>query len=304
MRHSAEKAAAAFPGLLIAAERIADAVIHGVHGRRRSGPGEDFWQFRPYSPGDAAHRIDWRRSAKRNRLFIRENEWAATNTLWTFVSASKGMQFKSDLSSLTKHQRAATLALALSILAIKSGERAACLGAPFSPGNSRNTINQLTDWLEMQSDSDGQSGLPGEQRLPKFATCIVFSDFLEPIEQIRQSFVNLAASGVKGHLVQVFDPVEETFPFSGRTEFLDIYSGDKLLAGRAETLRSAYGEKLSKHRAALRDLARSLGWTFTIHHTDQSATRMLLNLHNLLSNRHALAQAGTQPAAQPAGAAS
>ena len=65
MRHSAEKAAAAFPGLLIAAERIADTVIHGMHGRRRAGPGEDFWQFRPYSPGDAAHRIDWRRSAKR-----------------------------------------------------------------------------------------------------------------------------------------------------------------------------------------------------------------------------------------------
>lgn len=294
MRHSAEKAAAAFPGLLIAAERIADTVIHGVHGRRRAGPGEDFWQFRPYSPGDAAHRIDWRRSAKRNRLFVRENEWAATNTLWSFVSAAPGMQFKSDLSTSKKHDRAATLALALSILATKAGERVASLGAPVTPGHSRGTLNQLAHWFENQPDIPDQNGLPGEQALPKFATCVLLADFLEPIDQIRESFNAIAAVGVKGHVVQIFDPVEETFPFQGRTEFVDTNSVNKLIIGQAQTLREAYTGKLSHHRAALRDLSKALGWSFTVHHTDQSASKMLMSLHNLISAQTPLQQTSPQ----------
>ena len=298
MRHTAEKAAAAFPGLLIAAERIADTVIHGVHGRRRAGPGEDFWQFRPYSPGDSAHRIDWRRSAKRNRLFIRETEWAATNTLWSFVSASPGMQFNSDLASVTKHQRAATLALALSILATKAGERVASMGAPITPGHSRGTLNQLAHWFEgrfegrfeNQSDLPTRPGLPTGQALPKFSTCILLADFLEPLDQIRQSFNALAALGVKGHVVQVFDPVEETFPFNGRTEFVDTNSPNKLVIGQAQTMRQAYSEKLHQHRGQLRDLTKALGWTFSLHHTDQSPTKMLMALHNLIETRSGTAQ--------------
>jgi len=296
MRHSAEKAAAAFPGLLIAAERIADTVIHGVHGRRRAGPGEDFWQFRPYSPGDAAHRIDWRRSAKRNRLFIRENEWAATNTLWSFVSAAPGMQFNSHLATTTKYHRAATLGLALSILATKAGERVASIGAPVTPGHSRGTLNQLAQWFENQPDLADRPGLPFGQALPKFATCILLADFLEPIEQIRESFNALAAVGAKGHVVQVFDPVEETFPFKGRTEFADTNSLNKLVVGQAQTLRQAYGEKLQQHRAQLRDLTKSLGWSFTVHHTDNSPNKMLMSLHNLIAAQtptRQLAQTGS-----------
>ena len=34
------------PELSLEAQRIAATVAHGVHGRRRSGPGENFWQFR------------------------------------------------------------------------------------------------------------------------------------------------------------------------------------------------------------------------------------------------------------------
>jgi len=301
MRQSAEKAAAAFPGLLIAAERIADTVIHGVHGRRRAGPGEDFWQFRPYSPGDAAQRIDWRRSAKRNRLFIRENEWAATNTLWSFVSATPGMHFKSTLSDTPKYDRAATLALALSILATKAGERVASLGAPITPGHSRGTLNQLAQWLENRPETS-QIGLPLGQSLPRFATCVLFGDFLEPIKQIRESFNQLATSGVNGHVVQVFDPVEETFPFKGRTEFRDTNSTGSLTAGRAETLQQAYSEKLRHHRAALRDLTRALGWSFSLHHTDQSANKMLLSLHHLIAGQQSGQQFGQKPDPQSASA--
>src|SRR3546814_17841698 len=61
------------PPLLVAAERVAATVEQGVHGRRRVGPGDAFWQFRRYSPGDAISRIDSRQTAKRTHTFIRAN---------------------------------------------------------------------------------------------------------------------------------------------------------------------------------------------------------------------------------------
>ena len=54
----AEWLAATLPPLLVRAERVAATVAQGVHGRRRVGSGDTFWQFRRYEPGDPTQRID------------------------------------------------------------------------------------------------------------------------------------------------------------------------------------------------------------------------------------------------------
>ncbi len=59
--------------------RSRTACMHGVHGRRQAGPGETFWQFRPFVSGEPAARVDWRRSARENRAFVREREWEASH---------------------------------------------------------------------------------------------------------------------------------------------------------------------------------------------------------------------------------
>ncbi len=76
----AEAAGRVLPPLLVEAERLAATVILGDHGRKRAGPGESFWQYRPYSFGDSTQRIDWHKSARSDRIYIRENEWEAANT--------------------------------------------------------------------------------------------------------------------------------------------------------------------------------------------------------------------------------
>ena len=64
IRRRAEEAASHLPPLLVKAERVATIVAQGVHGRRRAGVGDSFWQFRRYQPGDPVQSIDWRQSAK------------------------------------------------------------------------------------------------------------------------------------------------------------------------------------------------------------------------------------------------
>src|SRR5690242_13145955 len=80
--------AATMPRLILEARRIATTVIHGLHGRRRAGPGENFWQYRRFVSGEPADRVDWRRSARDDHLYVREQEWEAAHTVWLWADRS------------------------------------------------------------------------------------------------------------------------------------------------------------------------------------------------------------------------
>ena len=96
----AEALAIRLPPLLIAAERVAATVAQGVHGRRREGQGDSFWQSRRYVAGDPLGRIDWRQSAKSGRpapdgWFVRETEWEAAQTICLWRDSSASMRWHS-----------------------------------------------------------------------------------------------------------------------------------------------------------------------------------------------------------------
>jgi uncharacterized protein (DUF58 family) len=275
----ADELSRALPPLLVEALRIAATVIMGVHGRKRSGPGETFWQYRPYSFGDSVQHIDWHRSARSDRVFIRENEWEAANTLWLWVSPSVGMSFRSQLSSVTKSERAKLLALAVASLAVRAHERVSILGSGLSPAHSRPALVRLAQWFETQASTEA---LPRAIRLPRFSTVLMLGDFLEKPELIAQSLGTIAAAGVVGHLLQVCDPAEETLPYQGRVEFHEMAGPLRYTAGKTESLREEYQRKFASQRAAVRDIARRIGWTFTVHRTDEPPLRPLHMLHGLI----------------------
>ena len=136
IRHQAEAVAASLPPLMVAAERVAATVAQGVHGRRRVGQGDSFWQFRQYQQGDSVQRIDWRQSAKRQHAFIRENEWEAAQSVWVWRDGSASMVYRSRRDLPEKRERAELLVLALMALLVRGGERIALLGQPVRPQTS------------------------------------------------------------------------------------------------------------------------------------------------------------------------
>ena len=101
----ARSVADALPDLLVEASHVASSIIAGWHGRRRAGPGESFWQFRPFNMGEPAKRIDWRRSARDDHLYVREREWEAAHTVWLWADLSSSMVFRSRLSEASKRDR-------------------------------------------------------------------------------------------------------------------------------------------------------------------------------------------------------
>jgi uncharacterized protein (DUF58 family) len=265
------------PELLMEADRIASTVAHGIHGRRRAGPGETFWQFRQYQQGEGAQLVDWRRSASSDHLFVREREWEAAHTLYLWPNMSSSMNFKSHLSQTSKADRALVLMLGATELLVRGGERVALLGLT-QPTASRRATQKLAEALVMNAGAQTATSEPPTARLTRFSTVILFSDFLDPIEKVRETIEALGAAGATGHLVQILDPAEETLPYAGRTEFLSPDGSQRWIADRAESLRDRYRARLLAHRAAIQEIAHRLGWSFLVHHTDRPASEPLLSL--------------------------
>jgi uncharacterized protein (DUF58 family) len=266
------------PEILINAQRIAQTVAHGLHGRRRAGPGETFWQFRQFQSSDTLRQIDWRRSASSDHLYVREREWEAAHTVWLWPDLSASMNFRSHLSSTTKRDRALLLTLATAELLVRGGERVALLGLT-SPTASRKATTRMAEAILAHEDAPTlQASQPPKVLLQRFSGAVIFSDFLDPIAQTRAHIEQLAADGATGHLIEIVDPAEETLPYEGRTEFLSPDGGQRWVADRVQSLRDKYKERLAAHRAELMEMARRLGWSFLVHHTDRSPSEPLLSL--------------------------
>jgi len=266
------------PNILIEARRIAQTVAHGIHGRRRSGPGETFWQFRQFQSSDTARQIDWRRSASSDHLYVREREWEAAHTVWLWPDLSASMDFRSHLSNTTKRERAIVLMLAAAELLVRGGERVAFLGLT-QPTASRKATTRIAEAIiANQSATALAATQPPKTHLTRFSGAIVLSDFLDPIARTREHIEALAADGASGHLIQILDPAEESLPYEGRTEFLSPTGDDRWVIDRAQSLRPRYRQRFEAHRAELAAIAKRLGWSFFVHHTDRPATEPLLTL--------------------------
>jgi uncharacterized protein (DUF58 family) len=278
--HRAEQLAATLPPLLVAAERVAATVAQGVHGRRRVGQGETFWQFRQYEPGDPVPRIDWRESAKSQRLYIRETEWEAAQSVWLWRDTSASMDYASLKELPTKRGRADILMLALAALLVRGGERVALLGSGLPPAYGRAVLSRLALLVERAGAGDS---LPAVEPLPRYANVVLIGDLLAPLPEVNKVVNGLAARGVRGHLLQVLDPAEETLPFYGRVRFEGFEREHPILISRVEMVRDEYVERLARHREGLAAIARLAGWSFAMHRTDRPPQTALLALFNALT---------------------
>jgi uncharacterized protein (DUF58 family) len=268
--------AASLPRLVLEARRVAANVIHGLHGRRRAGAGESFWQYRRFVSGEPSQSVDWRRSARDDHLYVREQEWEAAHTVWLWPDRSPSMAFASAGARDSKLERALIVAFALAELLVAGGERVGIPGL-LVPTSSRSVIDKMAQ--AMLHDDAARLSLPPSFVPSALAEIVVLSDLWSPIEEIRIMLAGLAASGAHGTLIQVVDPAEESFPYSGRVEFVEPEGGGIVIAGRAERWSRDYIDRVALHRDQIRSETARLDWLFSTHTTDRSAAELLLFLH-------------------------
>ena len=266
------------PALVVAAQHVAASVAHGVHGRRRAGAGESFWQFRPFVSGESSAGIDWRRSARDDRTYVREREWEAAQTVWLWIDRSPSMAFQSGLAPQSKGDRALVLGLAAADLLVRGGERVGLHGLTRAMA-TRGVIDRFAEVLAL-ADAQGRAAedLPPPEPLPPRARGILIGDFLAEPERIAATLAGLASAGAQGQVVLIADPLEETFPFAGHVELRDSDSSARLRLGEASAMQATYLERLAAHREAIAAATRVVGWTTMLHRTDASAAQALLTL--------------------------
>ncbi len=276
---TAETLAATLPPLMVRADRLASAVSLGVHGRRKAGIGQSFWQFHHYRQGDSAAAVDWRQSAKSQHLYVREREWEAAQSVWLWRDGSPTMRFSSGGES--KIDRANLLALALGVLLVRGGERIALFGGHEEPANSRAATRRIGYALSALAPSD--DAVPPDAKLPRHAQFVWFGDFLAPLEQIEAAIRRLTRANAGGRLVHIVDPAEEDFPYAGRTRFESVRGDLSRILGRAESVAGDYRARFKAHSEAVALLARKLGWNYLAHRTDRSPQTALVALYADLS---------------------
>ncbi|MCZ4352112.1 DUF58 domain-containing protein [Roseovarius aestuarii] len=281
LRSRAEAEAARFPPLLARAEQLAGSVLLGEHGRRRSGMGDDFWQYRPVQEGDQRRMIDWRRSARSDAEFVREREWQIAQSVLLWVDGAASMRFSSNKALPEKADRARLIALAAAVLLIRGGERVGLTGSAVPPRRGQAQIMRLATVLTQDDAQD--YGVPEARGMLPHSRAVFVSDFLGDVAPVRAALAKAADRGVRGVLLQILDPDEEAFPFRGRAIFQSIGGTLAHETLKANDLRDRYLQRLADRKAELATLASAVGWHFHTHHTSNSAQSALLWLYRALS---------------------
>ena len=271
--------ARSMPRLTAEARRIASTAAAGIHGRRRAGQGDSFWQFRTFHSGESSNRVDWRRSARDGRLYVREREWEAAENVWLWLDRSPSMAFQSSLAKASKIERAVVLGLAIADMLVRGGERTGLFHLT-PPQASYRIIERLAEALILDADrietGKGEiEDLPGLSPINLREEIILIGDFIADPQTLETHISALGGRGGRGHLLLIADPIEEVFPFSGESEFLDPQGGGVFRVGDAAGFAASYRNRIAAHRENLRQITSKIGWTFTIHRTDRQPVEAL-----------------------------
>lgn len=283
-RSDAERLVQALPPLILAAEHLVNAFDMGVHGRRRAGTGEDFWQFKQYGPDDPASSIDWRQSAKREHVYIRQKEQETAETVWIWRDQSPTLDYRSDAAGQSKMERASLLALALALSLSRSGEKFGLLGQAEKASTGPSSFNRFTQRL-MQAGTPSLASLARSEGLSNRSTIVLISDFLIEPQEISSIVRSFVALGCHGFLLHIADPAEVELPFQGRTRFLSLADDGSLTLGRVEAAREEYQSLFNAHRREIATLAERMSWDYAFHRTDSPASEAFARLYSALNIR-------------------
>ena len=275
---------------MVEADRVAATVAQGVHGRRRAGMGETFWQFRQYQPGDR-RAIDWRQSAPALADICssasRNGRRPRASALWCDISRVDGLSLARRAGRRSGSGPTCCRWRSASLL-VRGGERVAAArrrrAQPCRAGRA--------DLAGRDHARRRRAALPPpDHSLPRHARAVLIGDFLAPLPEIQPRV------GGAGRLAGARpyppgagpgggDAGRGNRAYAGRVlfEWGDTgRRGQAILVPRVEEARPVYVERLRHHREGIAAIAAAAGWGFMTHHVDQPPQTALLALWQALA---------------------
>lgn len=268
--------------LLARHQTVSSLSTYGLHNRKRSGLGERFWQYRAYETGEDASKIDWRRSARGDQLYVKEKELESSRDYNIWIDCASSMKFASTLGQEDKLTHAINIGLAIADLILRSGDRVGLLGASL-PSSSHSALKQIANQLEENILSNFTSVIPLLTKPSRRSKIIIISDFLNNSTKLKNTLKYYADFEISGLIFMINDPCEVEFPFSGETQFFDTKSNQEYYAGEAQHLSEKYQKVFEKHKLQIQESAIENRFQYYHHVTNQSVGEVSNGIIKLLN---------------------
>jgi len=238
---------------LVKARDLSDKLSFGIHGKRKRGLGNVFWQFKNYQHGDELKLINWKKSAKADEIFVRENELEMAQTFYFYIDTSLSMSYALNEKLLTKGDYATILTLALSIILINAEEKIIFLNTLERKTMTLATIEQL----EPSLTANNFNLINLEENilsLKNHSVLIIASDFLDDITKIRHILELAEEKNIKVLFLAIYDHAEIYFPFKNRILLNFLEEDNEQLFEKAKTVKEIYLKRFTEHQQQIKDL--------------------------------------------------
>ncbi|MBJ05937.1 MAG: DUF58 domain-containing protein [Verrucomicrobiaceae bacterium] len=263
---------------------IVEGYMAGEHKSPYRGFAIEFAQHREYAPGDDVRHIDWKVQAKTERFYIKQYEQETNFVAHLLLDGSESMKYGSG--ELSKLEYGKMMAACLAYLVLQQRD-AVALGIfdeevqEYLPrSDNRDSLFKIMDRLagfDPQRETRIASVLHGmANQIRRKGVVIMISDFFDDEQKVIEGIQNLRFNGHEVIVMQVLDPDEIEFPFSGMVEF-DGLENIARIQTRPSQIRKSYLREFEAFRERLRNACERHQCHFVDVRTDHPLDEVLSN---------------------------
>ena len=269
--------------LKIRVRHVVEGLLSGLHSSPYKGHSLEFAQHREYSSGDELRHIDWKVFGRSDRFFVKQFQDETNLRAYIILDASGSMGFKSA-NNPSKLEYASSLCAALSYLLLNQ-EDAVSLGVfdaalrSFIPAHHQlSHLSLLLEKLEKLSPG-GKTDIPGVLKgfgrfMKKRGLLIFVSDLLSDVEGVSNALKYFRYRHHEVMVLQVLDPEEINFGYSGENVFTHMEDGSSVFADAGE-MGDEYRRLFSGFLSGYKTAFRQAGIDYNLVTTDMPVEKAL-----------------------------
>lgn len=268
--------------LPLLARTVVEGFITGLHTSPFHGFSVEFTEHRKYTPGDPLRDLDWVVYGRTDRYYIKRYREETNLRCRILLDASASMGFASQATS--KLEYACRLAACLAYLAIRQRDAVGLTvchaeGVSEIPPAARPAhLGRIMELLET-TRAGGNPSIASAfhetaERMRRRGLVIAISDLLDPEEELIGALRHLRHRHHDVILFHLMDPAEEELPYRHISEFVDMETGESLMAD-PQTLRQQYREAIGDFRQRYRRACSDSAIDYMEVNTAEPFTRLL-----------------------------
>jgi uncharacterized protein (DUF58 family) len=221
------------------AKLVVEGFMTGLHRSPYHGFSVEFAEHRPYMPGDPIRNIDWKVYGKSDRYYIKQYEDETNLRSYILLDVSRSMTYASP-GTISKLEYAKHLAAAIAYLMTHQQDAVGLLTfsdtihrfiPPRSAGRHLQLILQELESLDPGTNTDVGTCLSSlSERIRRRGLIILFSDLMDEPERVLQGLKHFRYRQHEVIVFQILDETEWTFPFQEELGFVDLESGEEVVA--------------------------------------------------------------------------